>query len=121
MFERMIKSTKRCPRKMIGQAKFAYDELLTAVVEVEAILNARPLTYVSMDDLEEPMTPSHLLYGCRLLSLPENLSYCEPLDDKDFELTPTQMTKRVKHLNNVLNHFWKCWRQEYLTERMPSL
>ena len=116
MFEQMIKSTKRCLRKMIGQAKFACDELLTAVVEVEAILNACPLTCVSMDDLEEPLIPSHLLHGCRLLSLPENFSYCEPLDDEDFEVERTQVAKRVKHLNNVLNHFWRRWRQEYLTE-----
>lgn len=60
---------------MVGQAKFSYDELLTAVIEVEAILNSRPLSYVSADDLDEPLTPSHLLVGRRLLSLPDHLSY----------------------------------------------
>ena len=33
MYERMIKSTKRCLRKMVGQAHFTHDELLTAVVD----------------------------------------------------------------------------------------
>lgn len=71
IFERMICSTKRCMRKMIGQAKFNHDELLTAVTEVEAIINSRPLTYISADNLEEPLTPSHVLVGRRLLSLPK--------------------------------------------------
>ena len=47
VFERLIKSTKRLLRKMVSQAKFSYDELLTAVIEVEAILNSHPLSYVS--------------------------------------------------------------------------
>lgn len=51
VFERLIKSVKRCLRKVVGQAKFTYDELITAVREVEAILNSRPLSYVSSEDL----------------------------------------------------------------------
>ena len=58
MFERMVRSTKRCLRKIIGQAKFSFDELLTAVSEVEAIVNSLPLSYVTSDDLEEPLIPS---------------------------------------------------------------
>lgn len=73
VFERLIRSTKRCLRKIIGQARLTYDELQTATVEVEAVLNSRPLSYVSMDNLEEPLTPSHLLTGRRILSLPDHL------------------------------------------------
>ena len=39
VFERMVRSTKRCLKKMIGQAKLTYDELLMAVTEAEAIVN----------------------------------------------------------------------------------
>ena len=59
---------------------------MTAVIEVEAILNSRPLSNVSVDDLDEPLTPSHLLVGRRLLSLPDHLSYQENINDDDFEI-----------------------------------
>ena len=81
IFERLIQSVKRCLRKVIGQVKFSYNELNTALVEVEAIINSRPLTYVSSEDLEEPLTPSHLLVGCRILSLPDDLCYIEDGDE----------------------------------------
>ena len=71
VFERMIKSVKRCLRKIIGRARLCYDELLTALTEVEMIVNSRPLSYVSTEDIEEPLTPSHLLVGQRILSLPD--------------------------------------------------
>lgn len=51
VFERLIKSTKRCLRKVVGTARFLYDEMHTAVVEIEAIVNSRPLSYVHPDDL----------------------------------------------------------------------
>ncbi|XP_028413913.1 uncharacterized protein LOC114536759 [Dendronephthya gigantea] len=43
-FERMVRSVKRCLRKVLGNAKLNLDELSTVLVEVEGTLNARPLT-----------------------------------------------------------------------------
>ena len=120
LFERMVKSVKRCLRKMIGQAKFNFDELHTSIVEVEAILNSRPLSYITPTDMEEPLTPSHLLTGRRIFSLPDYLSLSQELGGEDFELSPMQLTKRMKYLNNVINHFWKRWRNEYLLELRDS-
>ena len=70
VFERMVQSTKRCLRKVVGRANFTRDELLTAVVEIEAVVNSRPLSYASFT---EPLTPSHLVVGRRLLNLPDHL------------------------------------------------
>ena len=109
LFERMVKSVKRCLRKMVGRASLSYDEMQTVIIEVEAIVNSRPLSYVHPDDLEEPLTPSHLIVGCRLLSLPDHLTYIEPVDDEDFGLSVNTLQQRTKHLNNVINHFWRRW------------
>ena len=37
MFERLMRSTKRCLRKTLSKLKHSYDDLLTALVEVEAV------------------------------------------------------------------------------------
>ena len=120
IFERMVRSTKRCLRKTIGRAKLTYDELLTAVTEVEMVINSRPLTYVSSDDLQEPLTPSHFLTGRRTLSLPDSLCYGHDMEDDEVELTQDLLTKRMRHLNVVLNQFWKRWSREYLLELRES-
>ena len=111
-FERLIKSTKRCMKKVIGRS---YDELITILVEVEAVLNSRPLTYVSTEDYEEPLTPFHLLTGYRLINLPD---FSNSEEDPDYIGTtdPVTLTRRMKHLNTILNHFWRCWKREYILE-----
>ncbi|XP_028397211.1 uncharacterized protein LOC114521021 [Dendronephthya gigantea] len=115
LFERLVKSTKRCLKKTIGGARLTYEELLTVVAEVEMILNSRPLSYVSTEDLEEPLTPSHLLTGRRLLSLPDKDSTSD-IADQDFSLDEKELSRRMKHLSTLMNHFWKRWREEYLVE-----
>ena len=114
VFERMIQSAKRCLRKVIGNSQLTYEELLTAVIEVEAMLNSRPLTYLAPDDLDEPLTPSHLLTGRRILSLPDL-----PIgNEEDYLPQPSQdeLTRRMNHLNRILEHFWTRWKREYLLE-----
>ena len=78
-------------KKIIGQAKLSYDELLTALTEVEMILNSRPLTSMSKDDFEELRTPSHLLIGRQVLRLPDPV----PPSDSDEEVTASQLTESV--------------------------
>jgi hypothetical protein len=58
-FERLIKSAKRCLYKILKNARVTNEELYTVLTEIEATLNSRPLTYVSTEDLDEPITPSH--------------------------------------------------------------
>lgn len=119
LFERMVRSMKRCLKKTIGGAKLTYEELMTVTVEVEMILNSRPLSYVSSQEVDEPLTPSHLLHGRRLLSLPDHRTTGD-LSDPDVELSPTDLSKRANHLSNVMNHFWHRWKNEYLIDLRDS-
>ena len=80
------------------------------------VLNSRPLTYVAADDLEEPLTPSHLLSGRRLMTSPDYLTGGLVDDDQEtFEIDPNALNMRVKHLNHTLDRFWCRWKREYLT------
>ena len=73
-WERLIRSVKRCLIKIIGRAMVSYSEVSTILVEIESVVNSRPLTYV-FDDNEEisyPLTPSHLVNGRNLNRLPND-------------------------------------------------
>ena len=87
--------TKRCLKKMVGQASLTQDELTTAVIEIEFIINSRLLSNISAGDTEEPLTPSHLLIGRRVLNLPDHLGYlCDP-GYEDFDIDATQLTRTM--------------------------
>ena len=44
-YKRLIGTAKRCLRKVLGNARINTDELLTVLMELEATLRSRPLTY----------------------------------------------------------------------------
>ena len=113
-FKRMIQNAKRSLRKTLRNAKLDYDELHTILVEVEGALNSRPLTYVSSDDVEEPLTPFHLIYGRGILSL------AKVAPGREASLSEATSSidgpRRRKYLRLLLDHFWKRWSKEYLIE-----
>uniref|UniRef100_A0A1X7UEA9 DUF5641 domain-containing protein n=1 Tax=Amphimedon queenslandica TaxID=400682 RepID=A0A1X7UEA9_AMPQE len=72
----------------------------------------RLIRSVKRYDLDEPITPSHLLIGRRLTSLPDDICCTED----EFTLTPPTLTRRMEFLNRQLSQFWNRWRKEYLLE-----
>ena len=117
VFERMVKSVKRCLRKVVAKASLSFEELLTVVTEVEMIINCHPLSFISQNDLEEPLTPSHLINGRRLMDLPDGMmSEEEDAEDQEFNASKAILTRRMKVLNCLMDHFWKRWKYEYLLE-----
>ena len=114
-WERLIGLTKSTIKKVLGRAAVNLCTLQTIVVEVEAILNDRPLTYVSSDIKdEEALTPAHLLYGRRITSLPHPLVESDEVSDPTYQ-TSTDLLRRSKRVTLLIQHFGQRWRQEYLT------
>ena len=71
VFERIVRSMKRCLRKVLGNAKLTVDELNVVLVEVEGTLNARPLTEEYEEFEGEVLTPSHVIYKRAISFIPE--------------------------------------------------
>ena len=114
-WERLIGLTKSTIKKVLGRAAVNLCTLQTIVVEVEAILNDRPLTYVSSDIRdEEALTPAHLLYGRRITSLPHPHVESDEVDDPTYQ-TNIDFLGKTKHVTLLIQHFWQRWRHEYLT------
>ena len=114
-WERMIGLTKQAIKKTLGRAFITLAQLETVIVEVEAMLNDRPLTYVSSNfDDPEPLTPSHLLYGRRVRLVPYPFNNPDELDDPDY-LDADNMRKTVNKQTRLIEQFWTRWRREYLT------
>ena len=66
-WERLVCSVKRSLRKTLGRSILNFDQLSTMLIEIECILNSRPLTYVEDDTsgLTYTLSPSHLINGRR--------------------------------------------------------
>ena len=80
------------PEETIRRSTLTSDELTTIVVEIEATLNNRPLTYVHDDNkgVSYALTPADLIYGRRAASTPSG---------RQFDITNTNKTliRRAKH------------------------
>jgi len=115
-YERLVGVVKRGMRKAIGRSLLTHSQLNTVLVEVEAIVNSRPLVYVG-DDIEDIiLTPAHFLtIGTSTggIHLPED----DAADDPDFqpkETTTQALLKLWKSGQRRLQQFWSRWREDYL-------
>ena len=73
-YERLVRNVKVPLRKTLGKARLTYEEMETILIEIECIVNARPLTYLSDDNMTEPLTPSHLLTGRNIMKHPTSVT-----------------------------------------------
>ena len=113
--ERLIGMTKNVMKKVLGRSFISFEALQTLAVEIEAVLNDRPLTYLSADVNDpDPLTPSHLLYGRRIVSLPHAIVEDGEINDPTF-LTSSILQEKAKRQVQILQHFQQRWKREYLT------
>ncbi|XP_072168946.1 uncharacterized protein [Diadema setosum] len=106
IWERMIRSVRRILKNMSGEQVVCEEVLTTTLTEIEGILNARPLTRISMDaNDEEPLTPNHLLLLRSNPNVPPGV----------FNKDDNYGRRRWRQVQYLASIFWKRWRKEYLS------
>ncbi|XP_045778087.1 uncharacterized protein LOC123875994 [Maniola jurtina] len=107
LWESGVRSFKSHLNRVLGNAHLDFEDLYTVLVQIEAILNSRPLTPLSNDPQDlTPLTPGHFLVGRPLTALPMP----ELLHIKEHRLT------RFERLEQMRQHFWSRWHKEYIAE-----
>ena len=102
----MNQMIKNALRKSLKRARLTYEELETVVMEIEAVINSQPLSYVCNEDLIEPLTPFHLMYGRHLMS---------PINHDDQIAENIIPARRTKYIISLLHKFWKTFNDVCLT------
>lgn len=112
-YERLVRSVKDPIRKILGKALLTFEELTTILSEIEAIINERPLSFVS-DVFGEPspLTPNHFLrFGKEDLELPISLLELELESKNSFK---NSLAKRKIYQVRLLKQLWVRWKNQYL-------
>ena len=106
LFEALIKSAKIALKSIIGEARLTDEELMTAVVEVEGILNSRPITYCSDDPQDDVvLTPNHFLIG-------QAGGQLAPRILEEVAVSPRE---RWRYVQQLVTQVWKRWNREFLS------
>ena len=116
IWERLIGLVKSCLKKVLGHALVTFEELSCILIELEAIINDRPLGYDPGDlNQLEVLTPNHLLYGRKLRTFPKEVTLWEELSSDPTVGKGEEVTKRFKYISHICDHLWKRWEREYLS------
>ncbi|XP_015121522.1 uncharacterized protein LOC107044229 [Diachasma alloeum] len=107
IWEAAVKRFKLHLKRILKDHKFTYEQLNTFLIEIEAILNSRPLCTLSADP-NDPLaiTPAHLLIDRPFNALPE----------KSFLSVPDNPFSTYNFITKAKQDFWNKWHKEYLHE-----
>ncbi|GFT61909.1 DUF5641 domain-containing protein [Trichonephila clavipes] len=100
-----VKFLKYHLKRVIGNSILSHEEFLTLVVQIEAVLNSRPICPISNDPNDvETLTPAHFLVGSSLVAVP----------DPDYTEIPMNRLSRWQLVQRMNQYFWRKWSSEYL-------
>ncbi|GBP00699.1 hypothetical protein EVAR_70784_1 [Eumeta japonica] len=105
IWESNVRCVKMHLLRVVGNKLLTYEEVLTVLVQIEAILHSRPLSAMSCDPSEPlALTPTHFLTLTPLTSLPA----------RDFSHENVNLLQRKRIIDHLVQSFWKRWQIEYL-------
>ncbi|KAL0881109.1 hypothetical protein ABMA27_002231 [Loxostege sticticalis] len=109
-WERLIRSVKTSLKVVMTGRMPKEETLLTFLIEVENMVNSRPLSHVSVDPTSvESLTPNHFLLGTS-----SNLPTFGEFDDTDLHLR-----KQWRKAQRLADMFWNRWVREILPDMLP--
>ncbi|KRZ54689.1 hypothetical protein T02_7712 [Trichinella nativa] len=102
-WERLVRSMKNTLRKILGKSTLDEEELTTVYI------NARRLTFVG-DDVKDAdaLTLFHFLIGSTFNDIPM-------LSPPTVEEDELPLNRKWRKRQQIVLHFWKRWRNEYIT------
>ncbi|XP_072395147.1 uncharacterized protein [Diabrotica undecimpunctata] len=107
LWERGIRSVKFHLKRVVGTNVLSYEQFLTVLVQIEGILNSRPLHPLSSDPNDTtPLSPSHFLIGEAITSIPE----------PNYLNTPTNRLKQFQLTQAITQDFWSRWSRDYISQ-----
>ena len=107
LWEAAVKSFKRHLIRAVVTELLTFEHLNTLVIEIEAMLNSRPLTSISTDPNDLPvLTPGHFLIGDTFTNIRE----------RDIRTTQTNSLSSWQRIHQLKQDFWSRWYREYLNE-----
>ncbi|XP_062702828.1 uncharacterized protein LOC134285654 [Aedes albopictus] len=106
-WERMVRSVKVSIEGILENQRRPDDEILeTVVIEAEAMINSRPLTYIPLESAEqESLTPNHFLLGS------SSGVKQKPVLPTEYHATLRNGWKLAQYLSDGI---WRRWIREYL-------
>lgn len=106
LWEAGVKSFKFHLKRVVGISLLTYEEFSTLLVQVEAILNSRPICPLPQSDNEfiHILTPAHFMIGRPATALP----------DYDYNDIPTNRLKYYQQLQQMQQGFWRRWSKDYI-------
>lgn len=114
-WERLVRSVKSALKKSVGGCCLSRCETETTLLEIEACINSRPLTFVSDEfDCSRALTPSHFLIGKHVTSQLQLLGVEEVVSKQ-------VLTEKEGLRQSQLDLFWFIWNKDYLRNLPPAV
>ena len=55
-------------KKVVDVSSLDYEQLSTVLVDIENVMNSHPLTYMNDENLDESLTPCHVIYARNIVT-----------------------------------------------------